>query len=169
MPSTSPSNTNHRVMTLNMPSTTTMAMSPGMGINSSSYLPNLEAQYCKDYSCCGQTLPTLHDLLRHYEESHIAPSPPVEQPHMARNTNNVMEVVSTNDVFMSMGGPGGPRTAGRPGHAASPHGPRPPSHAFSAAPTATTGPRTPGYADASRAAQPADDADGPTTAAHGHV
>lgn len=96
------------VMTLNMPSTTTMAMSPGMGINSSSYLPNLEAQYCKDYSCCGQTLPTLHDLLRHYEESHIAPSPPVEQPHMARNTNNVMEVVSTNDVFMSMGGPGGP-------------------------------------------------------------
>jgi len=33
--------------------------------NTTSYLPNLEADYCKDYLCCGQLLPTLHDLLRH--------------------------------------------------------------------------------------------------------
>lgn len=39
------------------------------------YLPNLEKQYCKDYSCCGLSLPGLHDLLRHYEEAHIDTSP----------------------------------------------------------------------------------------------
>ncbi|AET38746.1 zinc-coordinating transcription factor SFP1 Ecym_3253 [Eremothecium cymbalariae DBVPG len=43
--------------------------------SSGSYLPNLEKKYCKDYSCCGQLLPSLHDLLRHYEEAHIATSP----------------------------------------------------------------------------------------------
>ena len=41
----------------------------------SAYLPNLEKQYCKDYSCCGLSLPSLHDLLRHYEEAHISMSP----------------------------------------------------------------------------------------------
>lgn len=46
-----------------------LSMSP---IHSSSYLPNLEADFCKDYSCCGLLLPNLHDLLRHYEEAHIA-------------------------------------------------------------------------------------------------
>lgn len=84
-----------------------MAASPP---NTTSYLPNLEADYCKDYSCCGQLLPTLHDLLRHYEEAHISSSPPTEtSPHMlishrARNMNNVhnvMETVSTNDVFLN--------------------------------------------------------------------
>ncbi|CAN6624208.1 hypothetical protein TRVA0_009S03004 [Trichomonascus vanleenenianus] len=73
-----------------------MSMSP---IHSSSYLPNLEADFCKDYSCCGQTLPTLHDLLRHYEEAHIAPSPPVEPPVMKRMQS--LEAVSTNEVFLS--------------------------------------------------------------------
>lgn len=37
-------------------------------------LPNLEEQYCKDYSCCGISLPGLHDLLKHYEEAHIDPA-----------------------------------------------------------------------------------------------
>ncbi|OBA28851.1 hypothetical protein HANVADRAFT_51295 [Hanseniaspora valbyensis NRRL Y-1626] len=36
-----------------------------------SYLPTLEQKYCKDYSCCGITLPSLHDLLNHYEQSHV--------------------------------------------------------------------------------------------------
>lgn len=44
------------------------------------YLPNLEKQYCKDYSCCGLSLPGLHDLLRHYEEAHIATSPGASIP-----------------------------------------------------------------------------------------
>lgn len=80
--------------------------------NTTSYLPNLEANYCKDYSCCGQLLPTLHDLLRHYEEAHISTSPPAHETsshmldaHRTRNNlnniHNVMETVSTNDVFLN--------------------------------------------------------------------
>lgn len=80
--------------------------------NTTSYLPNLEANYCKDYSCCGQLLPTLHDLLRHYEEAHISTSPPTHETnshmldaHRTRNNmnniHNVMETVSTNDVFLN--------------------------------------------------------------------
>lgn len=41
--------------------------------HSSSYLPKLEAleaSFMRDFSCCGITLPTLHDLLQHYEEVH---------------------------------------------------------------------------------------------------
>ncbi|KAH3683764.1 hypothetical protein WICPIJ_005283 [Wickerhamomyces pijperi] len=63
----------------------------------SSYLPNLEANYCKDYSCCGELLPTLHDLLKHYEESHISPSPPTHLPKPIQN----FETVSTTDVFIN--------------------------------------------------------------------
>lgn len=29
----------------------------------------------RDFACCGQTLPTLHDLLQHYEESHAQQTP----------------------------------------------------------------------------------------------
>lgn len=85
-----------------------VSMSPPA--STASYLPDLEADYCKDYSCCGQLLPTLHDLLRHYEEAHILALPPPDPAsHMlasARNRNmnnihNVMETVSTNDVFLN--------------------------------------------------------------------
>lgn len=38
--------------------------------HSSSYLPKLEANFMRDFSCCGLTLPTLHELLQHYEEHH---------------------------------------------------------------------------------------------------
>ncbi|KAI9248526.1 hypothetical protein BDA99DRAFT_524946 [Phascolomyces articulosus] len=31
----------------------------------------LEAQYCRDFSCCGLVLSDLHDLLQHYEECHV--------------------------------------------------------------------------------------------------
>ncbi|ODV78592.1 split zinc finger protein [Suhomyces tanzawaensis NRRL Y-17324] len=81
--------------------TQSISMSPPL---QTSYLPNLEADYCKDYSCCGELLPTLHDLLRHYEEAHISPSPPADNSHMlsTRNNNfnnmhNIMETVSTTD------------------------------------------------------------------------
>ncbi|APA09904.1 hypothetical protein SS1G_05845 [Sclerotinia sclerotiorum 1980 UF-70] len=43
--------------------------------HSSSYLPKLEANFMKDFSCCGNTLATLHDLLQHYEESHAQQTP----------------------------------------------------------------------------------------------
>lgn len=36
----------------------------------------------RDFTCCGQILPNLHDLLQHYEEEHTQPS-----PNSARNNN----------------------------------------------------------------------------------
>lgn len=86
--------------------TSSISISPPV---QASYLPDLEADYCKDYVCCGQLLPTLHDLLRHYEEAHISSSPPPDQ-HMINSTrnrnarnnvHNVMETVSTTDVFLN--------------------------------------------------------------------
>lgn len=59
--------------------------------HSSSYLPKLEAEFCRDFSCCGIPLPSLHDLLRHYEEHHAQQMP----------MNN------ENDNQDSHGGPGG--------------------------------------------------------------
>ncbi|KAF9564862.1 hypothetical protein EC968_004391 [Mortierella alpina] len=35
------------------------------------YERDLEAKYCKNFSCCGLTLGDLHALLQHYEESHV--------------------------------------------------------------------------------------------------
>lgn len=43
--------------------------------HSSSYLPKLEANFMRDFTCCGKILPNLHDLLQHYEEAHTQPSP----------------------------------------------------------------------------------------------
>lgn len=85
--------------TLVQPSNNNVALSPSMNANMA-YLADLETEYCKDYSCCGQHLPNLHDLLRHYEELHIQPSPPMEAPR-ARPVNNPMDTVSTNEVFLS--------------------------------------------------------------------
>ncbi|CCG84344.1 protein of unknown function [Taphrina deformans PYCC 5710] len=34
-------------------------------------LPRLEANFCKDFSCCGLVLDDLHDLLQHYEDHHV--------------------------------------------------------------------------------------------------
>lgn len=78
-----------------------MSTSP---MNNNSYLADLEANYCKDYSCCGQILPTLHDLLRHYEEMHIQADTPnvVGMSESAkRNMNPIDTVVSTNEVFLN--------------------------------------------------------------------
>ncbi|KAG0054749.1 hypothetical protein BGZ83_010532 [Gryganskiella cystojenkinii] len=35
------------------------------------YERELEADYCKNFSCCGLTLNDLHALLQHYEEAHV--------------------------------------------------------------------------------------------------
>ncbi|KAL6904704.1 hypothetical protein GGI43DRAFT_287411 [Trichoderma evansii] len=43
--------------------------------HSSSYLSKLEASFMRDFTCCGNILPNLHDLLRHYEEAHTQASP----------------------------------------------------------------------------------------------
>lgn len=34
----------------------------------------------RDFSCCGMTLPTLHDLLQHYEEAHAQKPMPASRP-----------------------------------------------------------------------------------------
>ncbi|KAL9610598.1 MAG: hypothetical protein Q9167_004700 [Letrouitia subvulpina] len=70
--------------------------------HSSSYLPKLEANFMKDFSCCGLTLPSLHDLLQHYEERHaqtIQPksnadqmsSPPDDKAAIAAGTAAAVE------------------------------------------------------------------------------
>ncbi|MCJ1309663.1 Transcriptional regulator of ribosomal biogenesis proteins [Agyrium rufum] len=41
--------------------------------HSSSYMPKLEAQFMKDFQCCDLVLPTLHDLIQHFEEAHAPP------------------------------------------------------------------------------------------------
>ncbi|EGY15238.1 uncharacterized protein VDAG_06092 [Verticillium dahliae VdLs.17] len=44
-------------------------------LHSSSYLPKFEANFMKDFTCCGLNLSNLHELLQHYEEAHTQPSP----------------------------------------------------------------------------------------------
>ncbi|KAI4123958.1 MAG: hypothetical protein LQ347_005925, partial [Umbilicaria vellea] len=55
--------------------------------HSSSYLPKLEANFMRDFSCCGKTLPSLHDLLQHYEESHAQQIPPTLQRQRSSQTS----------------------------------------------------------------------------------
>lgn len=50
--------------------------------HSGSYLPKLEANFMRDFTCCGKILPNLHDLLQHYEEAHTENS-----PNASRNNN----------------------------------------------------------------------------------
>ena len=38
--------------------------------HSESYQPKLEAQFMKDFSCCGMKLANMHDLMEHYEGLH---------------------------------------------------------------------------------------------------
>ncbi|EAT81209.2 hypothetical protein SNOG_11501 [Parastagonospora nodorum SN15] len=42
---------------------------------------SMEANFMKDFTCCGLTLASLHDLLQHFEETHAnAPAPRPSQP-----------------------------------------------------------------------------------------
>ena len=50
-------------------------VSAGLG-----YMPKLEARSMRDFECCGQTLPTLHDLLEHYEAAHAQQTPQSIRP-----------------------------------------------------------------------------------------
>lgn len=77
--STSPHDNVEKMLTLTVFSMMMAGTSPfafqSPSYHSSSYLPKLEANFMKDFSCCGLTLPTLHDLLQHYEESHAQKDP----------------------------------------------------------------------------------------------
>jgi hypothetical protein len=59
----------------NEPCSIIMAGTEPFPYQSSGYLPKLEANFMRDFTCCGQTLPTLHDLLLHYEEAHAQQTP----------------------------------------------------------------------------------------------
>ncbi|KAL8732986.1 MAG: hypothetical protein Q9166_002384 [cf. Caloplaca sp. 2 TL-2023] len=69
--------------------------------HSSSYIPKLEANFMKDFSCCGLIMASLHELLQHYEENHTdslqqrsivkQPSaPPDNKAAIASNTANAV-------------------------------------------------------------------------------
>lgn len=49
--------------------------------HSSSYLPKMEANFMRDFICCGLILESLHDLLQHFEEQHAQQQPPTSQAH----------------------------------------------------------------------------------------
>jgi hypothetical protein len=40
-------------------------------LESDSHTTNLAETFCKDFTCCGYYLKTLHDLLEHYEANHV--------------------------------------------------------------------------------------------------
>lgn len=42
-------------------------------------LQELETSFCRDFECCGQHLPDLHDLLHHYEEHHACCASDLEE------------------------------------------------------------------------------------------
>jgi transcription factor SFP1 len=53
-----------------MTGTSPAAFNGSPSYHSSSYLPKMEAAFMKDFTCCGLTLASLHDLLQHFEETH---------------------------------------------------------------------------------------------------
>ncbi|KAF2731599.1 hypothetical protein EJ04DRAFT_442719 [Polyplosphaeria fusca] len=53
-----------------MTGTSPAAFGQSPSYHSSSYLPKMEANFMKDFTCCGLVLATLHDLLQHFEETH---------------------------------------------------------------------------------------------------
>ncbi|KAI4167746.1 MAG: hypothetical protein LQ348_007604 [Seirophora lacunosa] len=50
--------------------------------HSSSYIPKLEANFMKDFACCGLLIASLHELLHHFEENHA-------QSLQQRNTSTI--------------------------------------------------------------------------------
>jgi transcription factor SFP1 len=55
-----------------------------------------EAEFCKDFMCCGKDLGSLHDLLEHYEEAHVVVISSPTTSHMELS----MEIDAENDVEM---------------------------------------------------------------------
>jgi transcription factor SFP1 len=81
--------------------------------HSSSYLPKLEANFMKDFNCCGMILPSLHDLLQHYEEAHaqqLAPSGGLNKPF----PTNFVSAAATNANKSNASGQTGKQTTRLP-------------------------------------------------------
>ncbi|KAL8630388.1 hypothetical protein Q9189_003872 [Teloschistes chrysophthalmus] len=64
--------------------------------HSSSYIPKLEANFMKDFVCCGRILPSLHDLCNHFEQYHAEVQlrqPPVSDTRAAIASNTASAVL----------------------------------------------------------------------------
>lgn len=62
-----------------MAGTSPFAFHQSPSYHSSSYLPKLEADFMRDFVCCGTMWKDLHALLTHYEETHAQQEPPQDQ------------------------------------------------------------------------------------------
>lgn len=62
-----------------MAGTSPFAFHQSPSYHSSSYLPKLEADFMKDFVCCGTMWKDLHALLTHYEETHAQQEPTQDQ------------------------------------------------------------------------------------------
>ena len=74
--------------------------------HSSSYIPKLEANFMRDFTCCDRTWQTLHDLLQHYEENHHATATPSSSRNLdafGGNQNNMRGVSNRTTPAPSMG------------------------------------------------------------------
>lgn len=58
----------------------------GDGVAVDDRLQELETSFCRDFVCCGQHLPDLHDLLHHYEEHHACCTSELEETTTTPNT-----------------------------------------------------------------------------------
>lgn len=67
-----------------MAGTSPFAFHQSPSYHSSSYLPKLEADFMRDFVCCGTMWKDLHALLTHYEETHAQQEPP-QDPSAAQN------------------------------------------------------------------------------------
>ncbi|KAF2677548.1 hypothetical protein K458DRAFT_319308 [Lentithecium fluviatile CBS 122367] len=67
--------------------------------HSSSYLPKMEADFMRDFTCCGLTLASLHDVLQHFEEVHAgAPPSRPSQPTTQSGLQPTMGVATSAGV-----------------------------------------------------------------------
>lgn len=62
-----------------MSGTSPFAFHQSPSYHSSSYLPKLEADFMRDFVCCGTLWKDLHALLTHYEETHAQQEPAQDQ------------------------------------------------------------------------------------------
>ncbi|PSN71635.1 hypothetical protein BS50DRAFT_607302 [Corynespora cassiicola Philippines] len=84
------------------------AFNQSPSFHSSSYLPKMEANFMKDFTCCGLTLASLHDLLQHFEETHA------NAPASRASQSNQGGMPPTSGVSSAGITPGQTQTQGEP-------------------------------------------------------
>ena len=65
--------------------------------HSSSYIPKLEANFMRDFICCGRIIPSLHDLLTHYEVEHPARKQAVQTTPKPQKTNQSISATGPSE------------------------------------------------------------------------